>query len=109
MCSFQGRPLVLGASDRMITTGDIQYEPPVRKIYTLTRSIFALGSGDASANTEIVSHAAAAISDRLAKDTSWVRVEEAAGIVSQQVVAYRRRIAERTVLAAFGLTFDQFI
>jgi hypothetical protein len=93
----------------MITAGDIQFQPPVRKIWQLTTSIFALTAGDASANAEILTHTLTAVRRRLALDNSWMRLSEVADIVSSEVVSYRKRVAERTVLAPIGLTFETFI
>lgn len=103
-------PAVIAASDRMITAGDVAYEPPVPKIFPLTTSIFALTAGDASATAEIIAHARQAVQRRLAADaTTWIGVEEAAKMVSREVVEYRKLRAETTVFGPLGLTFDTFI
>lgn len=39
-------PFVLIAADRMITAGDIEYQPPQSKIYPLTNKVVALVAGD---------------------------------------------------------------
>jgi len=39
--------ILIGASDRMLTSGDIQFQPPTTKIYTFTTSINVMTSGDA--------------------------------------------------------------
>ena len=46
--------MVAGASDRMITAADIEFEPPQPKIWPLTNSIIAMYSGDTSFLTEVL-------------------------------------------------------
>jgi 20S proteasome alpha/beta subunit len=44
---------ILGASDRMLTATDIQFEPPTRKIRQITNSIALMIAGDTNLHTEI--------------------------------------------------------
>jgi len=109
ICHWEELPMVFGASDRMITAGDTEFEPPQSKIYQLTSSIAMLIAGDTAAQIEIRNHVLVEIGTRLARDTSWMPVAEAADVVSQNTVAYQRRRAERTILTPFGLTLDTFV
>src|SRR5271168_731331 len=45
---------VFSASDRMITAGDVQFEPPVEKVRYLTSSCLVMFAGDAAMQTEII-------------------------------------------------------
>jgi hypothetical protein len=47
-------PLVVGASDRMITAGDVQFEPQQTKIAQLTSSLALMVAGDTDLQTEII-------------------------------------------------------
>lgn len=46
--------MVVGASDRLLTAGDIQFEPDQTKIYVLTTNIAIMVAGDAVLNDEII-------------------------------------------------------
>jgi 20S proteasome alpha/beta subunit len=109
MCYLNRTPMIVGASDRMITAGDTEFEPESAKIYHLTNSIAMLIAGETAAQTDIRYRAMLQIGLRLAADASWMRVEEAAHIVSRATVGYHRDFAQRTVLEPMGLTFDTFI
>lgn len=109
LCRWGDMPVVVAASDRMITAGDIQFQPPRTKIYQLTTSIFALTAGDASACSEILDHARADILARLSTDQSWLPVEAAADFVSRSVIRYRKKLAERMLLVPLGLTIETFM
>ena len=45
--------IIIGASDRKVTAGDIQFEPPIQKIYHFSSHIIALTAGDALAQKEV--------------------------------------------------------
>jgi hypothetical protein len=45
---------IMGASDRMLTARDVQFEPPQPKIIPLTKSIVTMISGDSYAQAEIL-------------------------------------------------------
>ena len=46
--------VIFGASDRMLTAGDIQFEPQLQKNYLLTSKIVIQVAGDASVQAEVV-------------------------------------------------------
>lgn len=109
LCRSNGRPAVLCASDRMITSGDIQFEPPALKIYPLTVSIVMLTAGDSAAQTDIVQGVRLAIYLRLESDKSWISVKEVADFVSQETASFVANRAARTVLQPLGLIFQTFV
>jgi hypothetical protein len=45
---------ILGASDRMLTAGDVQFEPQQSKLWAITSSIVAMVAGDSAFQTEIL-------------------------------------------------------
>ena len=51
LCEYR---IIFGVSDRMLTAGDIQFEPATSKIHGLTTSIGMMASGDASFKDEIL-------------------------------------------------------
>ena len=73
-------PNLIGASDRMLTSGDIQFEPPhTSKLINPTNSLALMQAGDAALNTEILVELNQFVIDRVKTDPdTWVRVSAAA-------------------------------
>ena len=69
---------IYGASDRMITVGDVtEYEPPTSKIVGLTSSIVAMMAGDMGLQSEIMRELQDFVNDRVArKPDEWLRVKD---------------------------------
>lgn len=101
--------IVVIACDQMLTAGDIEFEPPHPKIYPLTTSIVMLIAGNTAALSEIHNAARIDIDLRLQRDQSWMWVQEAANLVSAQIVTQHRLATQRSVLEPLGLTFETFI
>jgi 20S proteasome alpha/beta subunit len=108
-CMLQGNPVIVGASDRMVSSADIEFEPPQSKILALTNSIAMLVAGDTAAQAQIFYRTHAEIAQRLSIDKSWFSVEEAANIVGRNVIRYHREMSERLYLLPFGLDSETFI
>jgi hypothetical protein len=101
---------VLGAADRMITAGHIQYQPNSPKIWPLTNSIFALVAGDIPTQKVVFDSVAFILKDKIQTNPSqWMRVKEVAGIYSKKYQEEKNISIERKILAPFGLDFDSFI
>ena len=60
--------IIIGASDRMITAGDIEFEPPVAKILTLTTAIAVLTAGDQSIQMQVFQKAYKTIAEKIAPE-----------------------------------------
>ena len=78
--------VVLGASDRMLTAGDVQFEPEREKIFPLTTSIVALTAGDASLQDELMSKLRVEIDRRIDAEKRWLTVQEVAELDRKSVV-----------------------
>jgi len=103
--------VIFCASDRTITTTDMEMESPVTKIYPITSSIVALPSDeDAALHEEILIDLQFAIHDRLARDpTNWLFVRE---VVDEYIARFhqaKKKRAEQTILLPLGLTHDAFL
>jgi 20S proteasome alpha/beta subunit len=92
-------PLVIVASDRMITSADIQFEQQQPKIFTLAPNTLALISGDIAAQTELVDMAR-----RKAASYRVATVEAAARVFADCYGDYCRRRAEVEVLRPLGVS-----
>ncbi len=109
MCFWEGQPSVICVSDRMITSGDIQFEPPAKKIYQLTSSSCMLIAGDSASQIELYQSARRAIKARLETDQSWMTIKEVAELVADQTISFVRSRIERTVLKPFSMSMDDFL
>ena len=96
--------MIVGASDQMITAGDVQFEPPQQKIWTFARNIVALIAGDIPAQTSICSAAAARF-----KVKPPSSVAEAASVYADAFTAHRRKMAEARYLVPIGMDANSFI
>ena len=56
--AIRSHSAVFMVSDRMLASGDIQFEPPAEKIMFLTNSIAVMASGDSAFHHEIMKDAA---------------------------------------------------
>lgn len=100
LCTLGQSSMVVAASDRMLTYGDVEYEPSATKIWVLddSRKIIALVSGEMSQQSVIVARATERI--RAIDDVS---VEIAAEIFAEEFARYRWQKNERAFLAPIGL------
>jgi hypothetical protein len=124
ICNFKNT--IFGACDRMMTSGDIEFEPdlpkisespPVNswdtanpKIHVVTSSIVFMTAGDSGLQAEIMADARRNISERIKREPSkWLDVKDA---VDSYLEAYNKAKAARVrdaVLVPQGLDVDTFI
>jgi hypothetical protein len=92
------------ASDRKLTAGDIEYEPPQRKISFITPRTLILVAGDIAVHSEAIME-----SHKQIKRDATVHPHNIAKIYGQAIQAIKRRHAEDIFLAPVGLNTDIFI
>ena len=98
--------VIFGASDRMITAGDIQFEPQQTKIYPLSNSIVAQVAGDASIQSQIMQSVAAEVKRRIQDAPKiWLNVRDVAELYRHYYEELRIMHSERDILAP--LTLDR--
>jgi hypothetical protein len=100
---------IIGASDRMLTAGDVQFEPSVPKIRFWTNSIGSLIAGDANLQAEIAAGVRTGVSDLIAQSTTWVKVKDVASLYKRECDNALRGLAERRILTPYGLTLSEFM
>lgn len=101
ICEYESVPFVLIAADRLITAGDIEYQPPQSKIYPLTEKVVALVAGDVITQSHICKQTF--LNFRGKQNVSVHEVAEAfAGHFAESRL--ERNIAE--ILTPLGLTID---
>lgn len=102
--------IVIGASDRMLTAGDVEFEPQTSKIYSITNSSVVMIAGDASLQTDILQIVFKKVAQRI-KDIpqEWVPISYIAGVYQDAYQEIKSTKAEARVLKPLGLTRDTFI
>jgi len=101
---------VLGASDRMLTGGDIQFEPPARKIFPVTKSIAIMTAGDASIQAQLIERDYNFVKEKVeAEPNNWISVEEVAKNHRDSYIRLRRERAEIEILAPYNLDYQLFL
>jgi hypothetical protein len=101
---------VIGASDRMITAGDVLFEPKQTKLVTLTTSITVMLAGDSSLQLEIMYKVRADVNKRIEDDPhTWWNVQDVAELYAHYYNQVRRKKSENAILAPLGLDHDSFI
>lgn len=102
--------IILGASDRMLTAGDIQFQPKAEKIWIITNSIVFMVAGDVAIQSEIYQDVYRDVGERIKSDPEhWREVKEIADLYTKYYFALRSKRAEKAILAPLGLTNDTFI
>ncbi len=95
--------VIIGASDRKVTAGDIEFEPDIQKIYPFAPHaphIVALTAGDTTAQKEIC-------------DYTWLHrtqtVRDTVSAYCRELGQYNLRQSEQKVLAPLGFTMKSFL
>jgi ATP-dependent protease HslVU (ClpYQ) peptidase subunit len=97
-------------SDRMITSGDIQFEPPAEKINFLTSSIAVMASGDSAFHNEIMKDVTKDVGERVRKaPDDWWLVKDVVDLYVKHRNEAKLKRAEAAVLAPLGLDRITFI
>ena len=94
------------AADRMLTSGDIQYEPLSPKTFGLTKFVVSMMSGDAAFYTEIMD---AVIADLQGRHEERVPVADIARKFGKFRSDLLRQRAENAILRPLGLTSESFL
>jgi hypothetical protein len=102
---------IVGASDRMLTAGNVQFSPPSSKAYKLTSSISVMVAGDMSIQAEIIGGVFARIGETLAEQSTpaWLNVKDVALMYVERFNAIKARRGEADFLLPIGLNFETFV
>jgi hypothetical protein len=106
-----GDGAVFGIADRMLTSGDIQFEPmSPHKLLPLTKSIVAMAAGDAAFNAQILQDVAQEVQLRIQEaPDEWLIVRDVAEMYVRHRNEEKLKRAEAALLAPLGLTRDSFL
>ncbi len=101
--------MLLLASDRMITAGDVEFEPEMPKVTWLSNSICVMFSGDAGLHGEIVQDLMIDFKAKIAAAPDvWLNVRDAANLYLKYWNAAKMRRAESAILGALGHDLTSF-
>lgn len=101
---------IIGASDRMLTAGDVEFEPETAKLWRFSPSIFALVAGDMATQAEILKEVNKETQTWILADTKkWMRVKDVASLYCKKYRELRRDKAEAAILYPLGLTLQSFL
>lgn len=110
VATINNNNFVTGASDRMITAGDIQYQPDISKIWIFTKSIAVLVGGDIPTQKTIFDNVRDAINEGITKNPLiWWRVKDVASLYASQYNREKNLAIQRKILSPFGLTHKTYI
>lgn len=102
--------VVLGASDRMLSALDVEFETEQSKIWQFSNSIFALIAGDSSIQNEVLKRTNIDVQEWIVKDPStWVRVKDVALAYCRHYREMLREKAEAEILHPLGLDIKTFL
>ena len=102
--------MIFGASDRMITAGDIQFQPPQTKLYNLTTSIVVMSAGDVALQGDIIYGVRAIINDRIEREpANWWNVSDVAELYRKSYNQVCSRLREQQFLAPLSLDSETFV
>lgn len=103
--------IVVGASDRMLTSGDVQFETSAgTKIFGLSNSIFVMTAGDAALQGEIVQMVSREMTNRIAcKPQNQWKVSEAADLYVKYYNFVRNKRAESQILSPLHLDYQSYL
>ena len=94
----------------MISAGNIEFEPPQRKIFMLTNSIAILWAGDAALQGEITSALFYRVGEMIKQNPEvWLEVKQVALLYRDEYNKSVRGRAEQALLAPLGLTYERFL
>lgn len=110
MAHYLGRTIVIAASDRMITTGDIEFEQEQMKIQMLSSSIAIMVAGDLTVQTYLIHETIAWANEQIAEQpTVWLKVKDVADVFRSRLVALKRAAAAEAILLPLNLDYDKLV
>jgi len=105
-----GNNAIIGLSDRMITTEDIEFQPPQSKILRISNAIAFMTAGDSNIQTQLYSKTAKVVGEKIeANPKKWVTIEETANIYKDFFFDFKNRLAKDMILSPYMLDQETFV
>lgn len=99
-------PMIIAAADRMITIGNIEFEPEQTKAHFFATQTVALMAGSMHVHAHIVPLVQQAV---VAQGGEPLLVKDIAGHYAEQLAIRRRDLAERHILTPINMTASTFL
>lgn len=110
VAAISDRSSIIGVTDRMLTAGDVEFEPAQAKMWAFSRAVWGLISGDYNIQSEILSRVDTEIKRRIAVQPDvWVSVKEVAELYCKRYKELLRSRAEAAILHPLGLDIPTFL
>ncbi|MBD3320717.1 MAG: hypothetical protein GF350_06455 [Chitinivibrionales bacterium] len=110
VASISGNSFILGASDRMLTAGDVQFEPPQPKIKQFTSSIALMIAGDIGIHSQVYQNVMLKVRDHIDKTPDiWLKVKDVVDMYSKEYFNLKLEKAEEKILFPLNLNKDTFL
>lgn len=104
------RHTLIGASDRMLTAGDSEFEPDQLKMWIFSPAILALVAGDSTLQSEIFKRVDIEVKRWINNDPkTWVKVKDVASLYCAKYRDLLREHAEADILSPLGLDIKTFL
>ena len=97
-------------SDRILTSGDVQFEPPAGKIIFVTSCIAVMAAGDSAFHHELMTDVwkeVAQVIER--KPEEWIGVRHVVDMYINYRNMAKRKRSEASILAPLGLNHSSFL
>lgn len=101
-------PIVITAADRMITIGEIEYEPAQTKTVYFASQTVGLLAGDMQLHAAVVPRVMKRVREAMHDNPQNINVVEIADFYAEEFGYYRRAMAEKEILVPRGMNFDRF-
>lgn len=109
LCRFGGLSGIIGVSDRLLTSGNTQYELPVRKTYPVTDEITVMIAGDVRLQSQILLDVKRIVEAKKTEDPNfrWF-VEDIVDAWNGFYGEARKVAAERDILRPIGMDYSSY-
>jgi 20S proteasome alpha/beta subunit len=101
-------PYVVAAADRMITIGNLEYEPAQTKTVQFASTTIGLFSGAMELHAAVIPKVYERISNHFKDENKTIMTSMIAEFYAEEFSYYRRAMAEREILFPRGLTLEKF-
>lgn len=99
---------VICVSDRMLTsTRQVEFEPPITKVWSITDSVVVLIAGDAGVQAELSHRVSTGIKEL--DDDSSVSISDVVDLYAKHYGKLRQEAAERDILVPLGLDHESYL
>lgn len=110
VAAMADKTILVGTADRMLTAGEVEFEPDQAKMWQFSSAIVALVAGDATLQSEIMKRVDIEVKRWINNDPkTWVSVRDVANQYGKKYRELLREHAEADILNPLGLDLEKFL